>query len=47
MVDTMTDDFNEEDDEVWAVHNSTAWYLGVFMTGIALAVLVSYVVASL
>jgi hypothetical protein len=39
--DTMVDDFDEDDEDVWAVHNSLGWYLGIFITGVIVAALVA------
>ncbi|WP_255606970.1 hypothetical protein [Phyllobacterium lublinensis] len=41
----MTDDFNEDEDEAWAVHDSAGWYFGVFLAGVVLAALVGYAVS--
>ncbi len=41
----MSDDFDEDDDEAWAVHNSARWYFAVFLAGVVLAALVGYAVS--
>ncbi|CAN7185757.1 hypothetical protein LJR231_000388 [Phyllobacterium sp. LjRoot231] len=38
----MVDDFDEDDEDAWAVHNSLGWYLGVFIAGVIVAALVAY-----
>ncbi|MGH6860685.1 MAG: hypothetical protein ACRECY_10535 [Phyllobacterium sp.] len=38
----MADDFDEDDEEAWAVHNSPGWYLAIFVLGVALAVTIVY-----
>jgi hypothetical protein len=40
----MVDDFDEDDEDVWAAHNSHGWYLGVFVAGVVVAALVAYFV---
>ncbi|CAN7579542.1 hypothetical protein LJR231_004285 [Phyllobacterium sp. LjRoot231] len=42
----MTDDFDEDEEEAWAVYNSFGPYAGIFLTGVALAALLSYLAAS-
>ena len=41
----MSDDFDEDDDEAWAVHDSARWYFAVFLAGVVLAALVGYAVS--
>ncbi|WP_257791397.1 hypothetical protein [Phyllobacterium zundukense] len=38
----MIDDFDEDDECAWAVHNSSRWYFGIFLAGVVLAALVGY-----
>lgn len=38
----MADDFDEDDEDAWAVHNSYGWYLAIFFVGVAFAALIVY-----
>ncbi|MEP7455451.1 hypothetical protein [Phyllobacterium sp. SB3] len=38
----VVDDFDEDDEDAWAVHNSQGWYLAIFGIGVALAALIVF-----
>ncbi|PSH59682.1 hypothetical protein CU100_02620 [Phyllobacterium endophyticum] len=38
----MVNDFDEDDEDAWAVHNSQGWYVAVFATGVIVAVVLAY-----
>lgn len=38
----VVDDFDEDDEDAWAVHNSQGWYLAIFGIGVAVAALIVY-----
>jgi hypothetical protein len=38
----MVDDFDEDDEDAWAVHNSQGWYVAVFAIGVVVAVALAY-----
>jgi hypothetical protein len=40
----MSEHYDEDDEDDWPTHNSYAWYGGIFIVGIVLAIAARYII---